>query len=429
MSNTDRREFQVLPFIFQGFTLLCLLLIVYTDFSMSSLVEMSDYTTTFYASSRLILSGRQNELYPPLTASSLHGAPYDVAAHQILPNFPSSLTAIYPYPPLVAAALAPLSLLPPHVALFAFQLCSLLALYLCAFLLQRLSTSNPRLFFCSFAFLPVLHCLFIGQSALLLGLLPLTVGYYLLSKEKPTLAGLAFSLCIFKPQFLIAAFFVLAALLLRREWKGLASCIAFIFAWLLVMLLCFGQDLIRLWLHSIVLVESVYANKANGVVTAIVASFPRTILLMTPPISHQIVKPAAYAIALLLTLSAFCLLMKACKRMSRDIALPLMMLTGLSVVPILAPHLFYYDLVIFLIALSILCDRQILTHYVPLRLMRFLLPCWVDIYATFVLSLKAFACPAILLIVFFEMYRRIIQTLLRVWQQHKDSADVLSATS
>jgi hypothetical protein len=94
----------------------------------SQMLEDSNYTTTFYASSKLALEGRCSDIYAPASAVSLAGTAYDRAAHQILPNFSRKLVAMCPYFPLVLLLLSPLTFLSPANAFVAWQIVSITAL-------------------------------------------------------------------------------------------------------------------------------------------------------------------------------------------------------------------------------------------------------------------------------------------------------------
>ncbi len=174
---------------------------------LSKVVEDSDYTTTLYASGKLALAGKYRTIYPPLAADQLSGNPYDIAAHQFLPNMSRSRTASCPYFPLAVLLFAPLTVLSPSYAFFAWQCLSVVALAVSALLIDNLRSEGSKAhrsgnlkdhpgksldekeeknsepsakkeptehsqepdrtrqlptFWLALAFLPVVHCLFIG---------------------------------------------------------------------------------------------------------------------------------------------------------------------------------------------------------------------------------------------------------------------------
>lgn len=109
-------------------------LFVYTDLTMPAINQNSDYLMTFYTAGELVREGNTAALYPPADAGTFVDTPFDKAAHVILPLLPARATAEYMYMPAVAGFFAPFSLIGPSLSLLAWQLVSLAALAICAFL-------------------------------------------------------------------------------------------------------------------------------------------------------------------------------------------------------------------------------------------------------------------------------------------------------
>ena len=110
------------------------------------------------------------------------------------------------YPPIVAWIFAPLSVVPPHVSLLLWQVISVATLGLACLLLSRTSDVRAQdLVFLSVLFFPTFITVLIGQAGIVFGLLPLSVGYWLLSRGSPLAAGFAWAALALKPQFLPAA--------------------------------------------------------------------------------------------------------------------------------------------------------------------------------------------------------------------------------
>ena len=223
MSRTAKAAFAL-------FGLFTCLIIIFVDFYMPQAVGLSDYLSTFYVSAHLVAAGRADMLYPPADASSFDNTAYNDAAHQLIKDLPSSKTAAYQYPPLLALVLAPLSLLPPNLSLFAFQVISLAGLALTtenilfAVLRKEMTRGDiMRWTLTSLCFLPVLITLWIGQIGILVGMLPLSIGFRFLLTKSPIKAGLVLALCMFKPQFSILAMFLAASPVVDRKSKCLIA--------------------------------------------------------------------------------------------------------------------------------------------------------------------------------------------------------------
>ncbi|MGH9550764.1 MAG: hypothetical protein ACRD3W_15390, partial [Terriglobales bacterium] len=168
----DHNRISYLGFVLRCWAVLVVLLFPYmtTDgfhsdskIHLAKIVEDSDYTTTFYASGRLFLSHRLSEIYPPADAVALSGAAYDVAAHVILPNMSPHRTAICPYFPLVVLLFSPLTYLAPAHAFLAWQLLSLAALALSAWMLDALGgCAGKETLWGALTFLPPIAALYMG---------------------------------------------------------------------------------------------------------------------------------------------------------------------------------------------------------------------------------------------------------------------------
>ncbi len=65
--------------------------------------------------------------------------------------------------------------------------------------------------------------IWIGHVGIVIGLLPLSLGLWLLVKNKPILAGLIWSLIFLKPQFLPVVLLIVAALALNGFFKCAAG--------------------------------------------------------------------------------------------------------------------------------------------------------------------------------------------------------------
>ena len=169
---------------------------------------LPDDFVTFYRAAGRILAGQ-----PLYQLADLHNDP---------------LGAWYKYPPLFALLLTPLTRLPLRTALEVWNGLNLAALATAIWAVTRAhgrrwsEAAPPALLFAALALLfqPVLDTLIYGQMDLvLLGLLALT--YLALRTGHPAWAGPPLALAI---GFKVYPALLLLYLLLRRDWRALASC-------------------------------------------------------------------------------------------------------------------------------------------------------------------------------------------------------------
>lgn len=368
----------------KGIAILIIALIAYSDLVMRNMIAMSDYTTSFYVSSKLFVEHRLSELYPALSDPTLIGTQYDKAAHLMLPGLPATMTAIFPYAPVVALLLAPFASFAPNLALLVFQCACVAALVAVSELLRRSSESRSgrtspvpgasdasrsdarpsiassqlavvppggSLFFSFFLLTPVVLTLWIGQVGILFGMLPCAAGYFLLRRGTPYLAGLVWSLTLLKPQFALIPAMVAVVLLCFKRWQLLAGCLTGAAVFLVVNAFALGPGLFQAWLNAMKLTEAVYLAPSSGVARHLAISVPRFAMYLLPYEQVGSFKPLIYAVAaliLLCTVAVTCRFATRCKH--PDIATDAAIVSGSLLIPLVAPHLFYYDLSIMAVA-------------------------------------------------------------------------------
>ena len=141
-------------------------------------------------------------------------------AHGITPQ-------VFVYPPAFAWVYAPLSHLPPMLAMAVADLCSIALFATCALLAARIYAVQRWLAFVAvFAWGPVMNAWQVGQNTALALLLMFTAIFFV-TRGRTTAAAFAIGALLYKPS--IALPFVLL-LLIRREWRMLgivAACAAF----------------------------------------------------------------------------------------------------------------------------------------------------------------------------------------------------------
>lgn len=390
---------------------------IYTDFAMPSTVVISDYLMTFFTAGWIADHGQWQILYPQPGASTFHGEPFDLKAHQLLSLLPDHSVAEYMYMPLSAWVFAPLSRLAPNFSLFAFQVISLALMFASSLLVlgknrQALSAAVALL-----VFLPVFLTLWIGQVGILFGLLPISLGFYLLHKDRDFLAGLSFSLLFLKPQMLIPAGFLMAGRVFEKKIYSLLGFACGTGALFALNYTLFGRSLCLSWLDCLKLSDRIYSDPAMGVPVRLATSLPRAILLSLPVTVHGTYKPLLYAMAAILAIAGLLVLWKLKSSGLKSTGkLRCALVLGSLALPCVVPHLFIYDLcVLSPIWLVVLGSDMLDPDNLPLRRVR--LACLVlfaaiNLYCLVLVALTALCQPLLLVAVMLIVY---LVSLTRFW--------------
>jgi hypothetical protein len=323
---------------------------------------------------------------------------------------PPKLTAIYMYSPLTACLFVPFALMTPQAALICWQVASIAGVAACAFLFARI-VNRPigSLLWIPFLFLPVFHTLLIGHIGILLGMLPLALGFFLLMKERPVPAGLAWSLLLLKPQFLPGAFLVAGALALTGKWRcaiGLAAGMAVV---TMSMFLCLGPAVAFDWLHSFRLSDTIFTFPGYSYPHYLVCSLPGVLIQSAPTQFHSAAKMAGYIIGAAIGLHALWFSRKLLRE-SDNTRLPFVFIIGLTVLPFVLPHFLFYDMCVFALAGMLIYgytwgdwDRA-LKRDAALGL----LACNLYLVLWMFIS-TSLAQPIVLIVIWAELYRRLLK--------------------
>jgi alpha-1,2-mannosyltransferase len=177
----------------------------------------------FYAGADMVWHGDAADLYPEPGARIYY--PREPIFAEPRPEYENARLLArggYYYPPALAFLQAPLTALSFRDAywiLTSISLTCLLVYVAIAWRQGRQIGETPFLILGVLAFRPVHEVLILGHITCIL-LVALLAGFLLLRADKPLLAGLAFSLLAFKPQWaILPAIF----LVIRGEWRALGS--------------------------------------------------------------------------------------------------------------------------------------------------------------------------------------------------------------
>jgi Glycosyltransferase family 87 len=334
--------------------------IVFTDFADPGATDSSDYVSSFYVAGRLAAAGEFDRLYPGPDAVSFRDSPFNDSAHQLLPRLHKGTTTNFMYPPIVAWVFAPLSVLPPHVSLLVWQAISLSALGLACLLLSRTADVRARdLFLLSSLFFPTFMAVLIGQAGIPFGLLPLSIGYWLVSRGSPLAAGFAWAGLALKPQFLPAAGLMSMAYAVTGRMRLLSGMILGLCVWVALNYFLVPEGTLAAWIRSLRVSDAIFSRDEYQVPLHLLASIPADLMMRSSPEARVWLKPVLYGLSVGLGLLALWQCRKILRsRLPEELGRLAVFTTSLAILPLTSPHLLYYDLVTLFPMGLILLDSQ-----------------------------------------------------------------------
>ena len=394
-----------------------LAIILFLDFADPGALALADYVNSFYVAGSLAAGGEFDRLYPGPDAVSFRDSSFNEAAHRLLPRLPEATTTNFMYPPIVAWVFAPLSVLPPHVSLLVWQAISVSALGLACLLLSRTTEVRARdLFLLSVLFFPTLITVLLGQAGIAFGLLPLSIGYWLVSKGSPLAAGFAWAALALKPQFLPAAGLVSMAYAVTGRMRLLFGMVLGLCVWLALNYFLVPQGMLAAWIRSLPVSDAIFSGDDYQVPRHLVASIPADLMMRFSPEVRVSLKPLLYGLSASLGLLALWQCRKILRsRLPEDVGRLAVFTTALAILPLTSPHLLYYDLVTLFPMGLILLDSQ--WSRPPLdRLRRMVILSWSSIGAYLFLFVFSYFSPSslILLAILFAAWTLFLQKAVDV---------------
>jgi hypothetical protein len=313
------------------------------------LMQGSDFLMTFYIAGKLVLAGRASDIYPPFDATSWLSTPFNQYAHQILTALPARTTAIYMYSPLTAAVFVPFGALDPQTALVCWQVASVAAIAACAWLFAQLTgRSFGSFFWMSILFFPTFDTLLIGHLGIILGMLPLALGFFLATRNRPWLAGFCWALLLLKPQLLPSAFVIAGALALIGRWQCAAGLVSGMVALGALSIVSLSPTVTQLWLHSFSLTDTILSDARYGYPKYLVCSMPGVIVQAVPFAWRSIAKLVTYGAAAAIGLHCVWFARNLLKKHpDTNAALPMVFVISIFVLPLVLPHFLFYDMCVF----------------------------------------------------------------------------------
>jgi hypothetical protein len=327
-------------------------------------LEYTEFFYSFYPAGLLVSAGRSGDLYPGSEDPSFAHTEFNRFVHGMLRHIPPGSRANFLYPPLVAAVFALFALLPLKAALLAWQAVSLAALALSSYLFcltGSVSCRPARVFFLSFLALTTLSVLFLGQLAIVFGVLPLAAGYFFWHRGRYRLCGLAWAVVSVKPQIfvplaLVAAIQWLVATARRSQdgtgkaaqelILGMAVGLVLIHA---VPLLVFGPGAFAGWLRAMKLVITTLADPSSTWGFQLVVSLP-ALLEFSSPASGPTTGLAWLVSAAFLAAGTWTSLVVITSRsFDADRKLDLLLVQSYLLLPLIAHYVRIYDFAILLV--------------------------------------------------------------------------------
>ncbi len=359
--STASTSYRTVVFLATAFTLaVCIFLVDNNLFSQPEKFHESDFIMTFHVAGRLVSDGRASELYPDPGAKTFVNSRFDKAAHEYLPTLPKDSTGAYMYIPLVAGFFAPFGGLNPNLSLLLWQGISALALLWCCRELAALTGAKTgEMFFLAFLFLPIFLTLWAGQLGLTFGLLPLCLGFSMLVKNRPLLAGVIWSILLLKPQYFLAAAFVSLVLLFSRRHRAFFGMSLGVIGLLLITLVVFGPALTWQWLLSHQVSDAMYSSGQQGIPSHLITGLPANLMILFPVAQRAALKWPLYIGAAMLWFAGFCYTIKIAESQLDHLpGLAIALIIGICLSAITLPHLLYYDLCVLVPAGAMLLTKS-----------------------------------------------------------------------
>ena len=299
---------------------------------------------SFYTAGHMLRTGHATQLY-------------DYAAEQLLQNTvvtPAPRALPMMSPPFTALLFVPLSLLSFWPAYTVFAIINILLLVACIILVKPFLTAlssrwNPTPALLFLTFLPAAIALLMGQLSILL-LLLYSACFIALRRDRNFVAGLILSLALMKFQIALP---IAALFLLWRQWRFFAGFLTGGAVLTALSLRILGADAFLPYLRSLFsMTRAVSADRYTQLHFAILPhEMPNLYGLL-----FVLARGAAWSHLLILAASLVLFLWTIRQRPS----LPLALLTAMLV----SYHLFFYDLTLLLLPLSLLAD-QLLRNPTP----------------------------------------------------------------
>jgi hypothetical protein len=396
-----------------------LALLIYCNISFPNTHHGCDFLPNFYIAGRLAREGNAEMLYPHTNFTADLKAPYNEKAHQYL-DYLGKSGIFFRYPPLIAYLSEILSYLTPAQASLLWLLLSLLSLFLCSLLFSYANRAMWPTYFCnSLLFFPVLHVLLIGQVALVWIVLPLTIGYFMLKRQHAFKAGLVWSLLFLKPQFLPAILLFVITSILAGKLRCMLGFVLGLSFLVILNIVCFGPHIFHLWLTSLTFSGNVFLDPSVNYKPYLLSSLP-LIAAQLLSFKCKIWYTAAIVSIDLLALGLFIHAVFISRRLWKTThnneteALAPILILGISLLPLISPHLLLYDLSIFIVSSMIIFSQPSLPGEANLRKTAIATAISINLFMLLFCSCTNIAPPLILLAILMYSYWQVLNAISKL---------------
>lgn len=425
MESTSRSQSYPLSAVF--LLILGLFLLIFpllASYSQPKLMMSSDYLMDFYPAGKLLMEHRTAELYNFASNIPFPQSAFNHFVHQLLPDLPVANTAVYMYSPLTALVFCPYSFLTPQFSLIAWQLTSIAAFAFSIWLISKsVGQDFKKCFWPSLIYFAVFHTILIGQLGILLGLLPLALGYFFLMRKNYFASGIAWSFLLLKPQFLPIPLLITVALALNKKFRCFMGFATGLLVLVFLAILFFTPDLFLQWLSSLKISDTIFSDARYLYPSYMITSLPAAILHFFPITTRDFVKLPVYLMAFVLSLHALWLSSKIIKTSSNDLnyAGTSVFIIGIALLPLILPHFLFYDFSVFAL-LSILFGGYLWSQQrkQQLKIIGWLYLFSLDIYYVLLMSpANKILQPILLVIVMAFLYYRLLKIIERAAIDHQ----------
>jgi len=334
--------------------------LVCVDVFSPALAEQTDFLNSCYVAGKICATNSYDVLYPPLEASSQARTKFAETAHELMPLLPKNSSPVWQYPPIDAQFFSLFVGISPSLALMAWQILGLISIGISAYAFAKSAEID---WFNSISllilFFPFFFTLKTGQQGIIFGVLPISLSLYFFSKQKPVLAGLAGGVTFFTMKYLLLFSFIcagLASLNLGVLFGLIASCL-FICGFTL---LTTPFATVVCWIHNLQLSEAYFFDPHLAHKLALYTSLPPLLILSSPIEYRYLAKVLVYSISSIVALlGLFFIWMIAKSPLPLKSRVCFIFASAIYLMPIVQPHLLYYDLSLIMPANILLWSRSI----------------------------------------------------------------------
>lgn len=405
-----------------------------------SRMQYMDFRNSFYIAGLLVQEGKIAEVYPKKSDQWFEQTEFNKFAHTKLKYIKDKEACNFLYPPLFALLFAPLSLLEPRISYLVWQLILLSALALATMVfctVPGMKKTWQIVFAGSFLAFPLLHLLLFGQVAIIVGILPLVLGYAFWQNKRNLPAGICFALLSMKMQLFAPVLFIILA-------KFIAACLtppnnaeerksAFTEANHLIGGLLIGFTLFQVlpliftgpaaffnWLHALQLVNRTIGSPSQEWAQHLVISLPAAITFLLPAAWNSYAKIISAIVCIVLSflsiyvLTRIALSIRSSPAREKDV----LIVTAFLFLPLITPYLRIYDYTVFLVPTWIAFYRIAPDDSLQRVILRTMLFAWAALDSYLVLLFiigHASMMPLLVVLILFltELCRRVVFAALR----------------